>query len=97
MAARPKNSTMAAGLKPFLRESVNAVRGADHWSVMVAAKVGNAISKSLRPIASRYYSSLTGDVEAAGSRKIQAGGDSQATATRSQSRHSHHDGEAITR
>ena len=88
---------MAAGLKPFLREWIIAVRGADHWSVTIAAKVGNAISKRLRPIASRYYPSLTGDVEAAGSLKLQAWGDSQATATRSQSRHSHHDGEAITR
>lgn len=75
MAAPPFNSTMAAGSKPFLRESVNAVRGADHWSVTIAAKVGNAISKSLRPIASRYYPSLTGDVEAvAGANGARGGG-----------------------
>lgn len=45
MAPELLNSTMAAGLKPFLRESVNAVRG----RVMVAAKVGNATPKELRP------------------------------------------------
>ena len=41
MVAPSQNSTVAAGLKPFLRESVNAVRGPAHAEHR-SAKVGNA-------------------------------------------------------
>ena len=45
VAARLRHPTVAAGVRPFLRDSVNAVRGADHAvaaaSAHTAAKVGN--------------------------------------------------------